>query len=421
MGQQLSQCGNAQACFDVNDARMELRDSPDAPEQLPRSALAYGRACSHGAHGAQDDRGGQAQRVSPRGPVGRNHSVHRSFGGSSPSTPRGGGGGGSAAMLEELRNMYSASAGRPHTEAASLAEKIVRDRERANGGGDGRDGHRRTDRRELRDLGHEEDALVRSALDVVAQRYVNEGLASTSRPNGLLSASRSTPLARDRPEQDPRDSRRMHQDLGPQVGCPCANILLLVLLHPCCNAPVAASMMLLTFPRACVQAQKRHSRSDARSHMHTHTHLHTHTHVLHPQNGHMHVRRRNFRDARRAQVLAHTGTHRAAAGEESMGVHASPIPAPTIAPGGAGEATSWRFGGMGTTRGPHRTMTKMTTVTPILVPPSLTRGLCRAPRSLSRAQEYIHIYMYVCVCVCVYIHYILQRCEARAAQSARAG
>ncbi len=220
MGQQLSHCGNAQACFDVNDARMELRDSLDAPEQPPRSALAYGRACSHGAHGAQDDRGGHAQRVSPRGPVGRNHSVHRSFGGSSPSTPRGGGGGGSAAMLEELRNMYSASAGRPHTEAASLAEKIVRDREQANGGGDGRDGYRRADRRELRDLGHEEDALVRSALDVVAQRYVNESLASTSRPSGFLSASRSTPLARERAEQDPRDSRRMHQDLGPQVGLP---------------------------------------------------------------------------------------------------------------------------------------------------------------------------------------------------------
>ena len=79
--------------------------------------------------------------------------------------------------------MYSTSVGRPHTEAASLAEKIVRDRERANGGGDGRDVNRRTEH-----FGHEEDALVRSALDVVAQRYANEGFATVSRSNGFASS-----------------------------------------------------------------------------------------------------------------------------------------------------------------------------------------------------------------------------------------
>jgi hypothetical protein len=98
-------------------------------------------------------------------------------------------------MLEELRSMYSTSVGRPHTEAAYLAEKTVRDRERANGGGDGRDVNRRsgTLMREShgssQHFGHEEDALVRSALDVVAQRYANEGLAAESRCNGFASSA----------------------------------------------------------------------------------------------------------------------------------------------------------------------------------------------------------------------------------------
>ena len=201
MGQQLSHCGNAQTCFDENDARMELRDTRDAPEQPLRSAHAYGRASSQGAHGAQSPHAhgrasshGAHDAPSPRAPVGWNHSVHRSFGGSSPSTPRASGGGGSAAMLEELRSMYSTSVGRPHTEAAYLAEKTVRDRERANGGGVGRDVNRRTDRPRdsygsSQHFGHEEDALVRSALDVVAQRYANEGLATASRSNGFASSA----------------------------------------------------------------------------------------------------------------------------------------------------------------------------------------------------------------------------------------
>ena len=202
MGQQLSHCGNAQTCFDENDVRMELRDARDAPEQPMRSAQAHGRASSHGAHGAASPQAhgrasshGAHGAPSPRVPAGWNHSVHRSFGGSSPSTPRAGGGGGSsAAMLEELRSMYSTSVGRPHTEAAYLAEKTVRDRERANGGGVGRDVNRRTDRPRdsygsSQHFGHEEDALVRSALDVVAQRYANEGLATASRSNGFASSA----------------------------------------------------------------------------------------------------------------------------------------------------------------------------------------------------------------------------------------
>ncbi len=59
---------------------------------------------------------------------------------------------------------------------------------------------------------------------------------------------------------------------------------------------------------------------------------------------------------------------------------ASRSPARTIAPAGAGEATPGRFGGMGTTLGPRPTRTIMTTVTPIPVPLSFTRGLCLAPR-----------------------------------------
>lgn len=100
MGNQFSHCGTTTAaCFDVNDARMELRDSGEAPEQQPRAA--------------PEQQPRVQARASPPA-VGRNHSVQRSFGGSSPGTPRGGGGGGLSdadRMLEELRNMYSAASG----------------------------------------------------------------------------------------------------------------------------------------------------------------------------------------------------------------------------------------------------------------------------------------------------------------------
>lgn len=104
MGNQFSHCSNTTAaCFDldVNDTRMELRDSGEAPEQQRRT-----EAC--GRHTANEDRAGQS-RASPRGNVGRNHSVQRSFGGSIPGTPRSGRGGLSDAdlMLEELRKIYS--------------------------------------------------------------------------------------------------------------------------------------------------------------------------------------------------------------------------------------------------------------------------------------------------------------------------
>jgi len=216
MGSQLSHCGNAQACLDVNDTRMELCDSGEAPEERPRSALLYGRTQSHTSHATPDDRGGQA-RLSPRGPVGRNHSVYRSFGGSSPGTPRGAVSDADR-MLEELRGMYSSSQSRPPADASSLAEIIVRDREMAksNGGGDSRKivhGISATNGvRDLRDLGHAEDALVRSALDVVAQRYANEGLMSSSRGNELPASMRSTPR-----HGSARERAASPEHLGPKV------------------------------------------------------------------------------------------------------------------------------------------------------------------------------------------------------------
>ena len=111
MGNQLSHCGNAQACFDVNDTRMEIRDTVEAPEEALPVALAHGS----GRQPHREDRGAGPSRAAPSGPVGRNHSVQRTFGSSGHGTPRGIGGLSEAdRMLGELRNMYASSSG-PNT------------------------------------------------------------------------------------------------------------------------------------------------------------------------------------------------------------------------------------------------------------------------------------------------------------------
>jgi len=221
MGNQLSQCGNAQACFDVNDTRLELTDSGDRPEDPPHPAYAkFGASPAAGAADGMlpDDRGGHS---SPRGPVGRNHSVQRSFGGAA-SPARGPRACASDAdrMLEELRHMYGA---RPPADAASLAEIIVRERERDRAKDVAAEiGRGAANSRGARGVPQEEDALLRSALDVVAQRYVNGGMApGNSSTNGVPTSSHSTPRhTQGRHRSSARDSREdshRPEEAGPQT------------------------------------------------------------------------------------------------------------------------------------------------------------------------------------------------------------
>ena len=64
----------------------------------------------------------------------------------------------------------------------------------------------------------EEEALVRCALDVVAQRYVTEGLVSVSQAKDLCHASPSSARQVSAAERSHAAHSGRVLDLGPQVG-----------------------------------------------------------------------------------------------------------------------------------------------------------------------------------------------------------
>jgi hypothetical protein len=115
MGNQLSHCGSACQSEDAKETRMELRDSGEAPESQPRSAYNYGGRSSSVQELAADVVPSSQMRLSPRGPVGRKHSVQRSFRDSptkhKPTSD-------ADRMLEELRTLYVATGGRHYQKSA---------------------------------------------------------------------------------------------------------------------------------------------------------------------------------------------------------------------------------------------------------------------------------------------------------------